>query len=71
MKWFYVGIVTIGLVLLGQANAKVALTLAALVLLGAILFNQNNFKRLVDPAYKPRTVGGGGRSGGAGSSGSY
>jgi hypothetical protein len=56
----YVGIVVVGLIVLGDSHPKIALSIAALILLGTILFNTDKFTALLGMSYGG---GGGGRSG--------
>lgn len=48
MNWFYGGIFIVFAVILGQYNKKIGLALAALILLGAILFNKDKFIRVME-----------------------
>lgn len=48
-NWFYIGFVTIGLLILGGKFPRIALAVAALIFFGAVLMNVNTFTSLMKP----------------------
>lgn len=49
VKWFYIGFVTVALILLSGSYPKIALALAGLIFFGAVLMNVETFKKMLSP----------------------
>lgn len=69
-NWFYIGFLTVLLLILGEKYPKVALAIAGLVFFGAVLFNIDTFKKLLTPTSvsTTHTSSSGVQHGGAGGS---
>lgn len=48
MRFLYAILVIVGLVIMGEYSPKIALTLAALIFLGALIVNKENFSNLMN-----------------------
>ena len=64
MNILYVAIVSLGLILLGNSQPKIALSLAALVLFGTLILNANLYQSLL--GITPSGSSGSGRAGSSG-----
>jgi hypothetical protein len=52
MKWFYILIVVFGLMIFGQYKPQIALSIAAVIFLGTLVYNSDRVEKIMKGEFK-------------------